>query len=101
MRGSDLHDKAAQANVYNSPGWKRMQARAGQRPTRQPKESKNMVIDLEAAPAFGLGDRVFHQKFGYGAVLEIEGDKLLIAFEKAGTKNIVARFVTKADEIPF
>ena len=60
-----------------------------------------MVIDIEAAPAFGLGDRVVHQKFGYGAVIEIEGDKLTVAFDKAGTKNIVSRFVTSADDIPF
>ena len=101
MRGSDLHDRAAKANVYDSPGWKRMQARSGQRGTHQPKEAKNMVIDIEAAPAYGLGDRVFHQKFGYGAVIGIEGDKLAIAFDKAGTKNIVARFVTSADDVPF
>jgi len=101
MRGSDLHDRAASANVYNSPGWKRMQARKAQRGTVMPSEAKNIVIDMEAAPAFGLGDRVFHQKFGYGAVIEIEGDKLLIAFDKAGTKNVVSRFVTSADDIPF
>ncbi|MEO0362961.1 MAG: DUF3553 domain-containing protein, partial [Pseudomonadota bacterium] len=47
------------------------------------------------------GDRVFHQKFGYGAVTEIEGDKLTVAFEKAGEKKVVASFVTGADDIPF
>jgi len=60
-----------------------------------------MVIDMQAAPAFNVGDRIFHQKFGYGAVTEIEGDKLTINFDKAGTKNIVARFVSAADDIPF
>ena len=34
-------------------------------------------------------------------VAEIEGDKLEIAFEKAGTKKVVARFVRAADDIPF
>ena len=33
---SPLADKAARADVYNSPGWKRMQARAGARPMAQP-----------------------------------------------------------------
>ncbi len=101
MRGSDLHDKASKADVYNSPGWKRMQARSANRGLSQPSEARNMVIDAEAVSAYGLGDRVFHQKFGYGAVVEIEGDKLTVAFEKAGEKKVVASFVTAADAIPF
>ena len=60
-----------------------------------------MVIDTTAVPAHDVGTRVFHQKFGYGTVTGVEGDKLTIAFEKAGTKNVVARFVAGADEIPF
>ncbi|MEL6465456.1 MAG: UvrD-helicase domain-containing protein [Pseudomonadota bacterium] len=98
---SRLHQAAAEANVYNSPGWKRLQARAGERPMSQPKESRNTVIDLNAVSAFTVGDRVFHQKFGYGAVVGIEGDKLEVDFEKAGTKNVVSRFVSGADDIPF
>jgi DNA helicase-2/ATP-dependent DNA helicase PcrA len=98
---SDLQERASKADVYNSPGWKRMQARAGQRSTSQPKEARNMVIDAQAIPSFGLGDRIFHQKFGYGAVIDIEGDKLSIRFDKTGVKNVVAKFVTAADDIPF
>ena len=45
---------------------------------------------------FALGDRVFHQKFGYGRVLAIDGNKLRIAFEKAGMKKVKANFVTPA-----
>ncbi len=96
-----LADIAAKADVYNSPGWKRMTARAGNRPVSQPREARNVVIDVEALPAFDIGTRVFHQKFGYGTVTGVEGDKLAIAFEKAGTKNVVARFVTAADDVPF
>ncbi len=96
-----IDDKVAQADGYNSPGWKRMQSRAGQRGTSQPKEAKNQIIDLTAVSSFTLGDRVFHQKFGYGAITGIEGDKLEVAFEKAGTKKVVARFVSPSDDIPF
>jgi len=60
-----------------------------------------MTIDATAVPVFGLGDRVFHQKFGYGAVIATEGDKLEIAFDKAGVKKVVAKFITGADDIPF
>ena len=101
---SDLHDRAAGANVYNSPGWRRLQARAAERPMAQPKESRTMVIDLEATNAHTTGDRVFHQKFGYGEIVGMEGDKLEIAFDKAGHKKVVARFVVPAAEagdVPF
>ncbi|REC59005.1 DNA helicase II [Rhodosalinus sediminis] len=93
--------EAARADVYNSPGWKRMQARAGERPVSQPRETRHSVIDLEAVSAHTVGERVFHQKFGYGAVVGIEGDKLEVDFEKAGPKKVIARFVTAADDIPF
>ncbi len=100
-RGSDLEDRATRTDAYNSPGWRRMQARSSLRGTGQPREASNLVIDAQAVSSFGLGDRVFHQKFGYGAVVEIEGDKLGVAFEKAGEKKVVASFVTLASEVPF
>jgi len=46
--------------------------------------------------AIGVGQRVFHQKFGYGTVTGADDDKLDIAFEKAGTKRVLDRFVEKA-----
>jgi DNA helicase-2/ATP-dependent DNA helicase PcrA len=98
---STLMDTAARADVYNSPGWKRMQTRAAERPMSQPREARNMVIDAAAVPAYAVGARVFHQKFGYGRVTGVEGDKLAVDFEKAGTKNVVARYVTDADDVPF
>ncbi len=98
---SDLAENAAKANVYNSPGWRRLQARAAERSVSQPSESRNTVIDLNAVSSFVVGQRVFHQKFGYGAVAGIEGDKLEIVFEKAGTKKVVSRFISASDDIPF
>ncbi|MEL6808701.1 MAG: UvrD-helicase domain-containing protein [Pseudomonadota bacterium] len=98
---STLHQAAAEANVYNSPGWKRLQARSNTRPISQPKESRNTVIDLSAVSSFTMGERVFHQKFGYGAVVGIEGDKLEIDFEKAGVKKVVSRFISGCDDITF
>lgn len=101
---SDLEQRVQDANVYNSPGWKRLQARKDQRPMGQPTEAKNITIDMTAVSSFSMGERVFHQKFGYGAVIGIEGDKLEIEFEKAGIKKVVSRFVAAADaadDIPF
>ena len=45
---------------------------------------------------FNLDDRVFHLKFGYGHVVKIDGNKLTIAFEKAGEKKVVDSFVERA-----
>lgn len=101
MPQSTLHEAAAEANVYNSPGWRRLQARSGQRSVSQPKESRNVTIDMNAVSAFTMGERVFHQKFGYGEVIGIEGDKLEVAFEKAGTKKVVSRFLTGENDVPF
>ncbi|PTW45251.1 ATP-dependent helicase [Rhodovulum kholense] len=102
--GSGIEERASRADVYKSPGWQRLQARSAARPVAQPSQARHMVIDAEAVPAFETGTRVFHQKFGYGVVTGIEGDKLDIAFEKAGPKKVVARFVVaaaSADDVPF
>ncbi len=61
----------------------------------------DLVIDGKARPVreeqpaqrFAVGDRVFHQKFGNGNVLAVDGDKLRIAFDRAGEKMVVASFV--------
>ena len=42
---------------------------------------------------FEVGKRVFHQKFGYGRIVAVDGGKLEIAFEKAGSKKVMASFV--------
>jgi DNA helicase-2/ATP-dependent DNA helicase PcrA len=46
--------------------------------------------------AIPVGQRVFHQKFGYGHVTAVDDDKLDIDFEKAGQKRVMDRFVEKA-----
>jgi DNA helicase-2/ATP-dependent DNA helicase PcrA len=43
--------------------------------------------------AYGVGARVFHQKFGYGTVLAVEADRLEIDFDKAGIKKVIDSFV--------
>jgi len=104
MRGSDLHEQAARADVYNSPGWRRLQANQGRFGMRQPSEAKGITIDAEAVSVFSEGDRVFHQKFGYGSIISVEGDKLGVRFDKAGEKHVVGRFLVAADaagDVPF
>jgi DNA helicase-2/ATP-dependent DNA helicase PcrA len=44
---------------------------------------------------FAVGDRVFHQKFGNGNVIVVDGNKLTIHFDKAGEKKVVDGFISK------
>jgi DNA helicase-2/ATP-dependent DNA helicase PcrA len=45
---------------------------------------------------FDVGQRVFHEKFGYGIIKSAEDDRLDIEFEKAGAKRVLDRFVARA-----
>ena len=49
-----------------------------------------------SAARYAKGDRVFHQKFGYGEVTGVEDDRLDVRFDKAGEKRLIDRFVEKA-----
>ncbi|WP_112874296.1 ATP-dependent helicase [Paracoccus endophyticus] len=99
---SAMHEKAARADVYNSPGWKRMQDRAGAR--AQPVHRTPVVIDAAPGARFSVGDRVFHQKFGTGTIRGIAEDTLTVEFP-AGFKTIKAAYVQPAtqapDDVPF
>ena len=44
---------------------------------------------------YAAGERVFHQKFGYGRIADIDGNKLTIDFEKAGRKRVLDSFVER------
>ena len=46
--------------------------------------------------AFKVGDRIFHDKFGYGKVEVVDGNKLDIAFEHTGRKKVIDSFVRSA-----
>ncbi|WP_422003102.1 ATP-dependent helicase [Reyranella sp.] len=47
-------------------------------------------------PDLTVGQRVFHQKFGYGRILAVDGNKLDIEFEKAGAKKVLDSFIEAA-----
>ncbi len=104
--GSRLEEQALRADAYNSPGWKRMQENTGgkRRANSTPGAARGVVIDMAAVSSFTQGNRVFHQKFGYGTVMGIEGDKLDIEFDKAGAKKVISKFIVlaaDAGDVPF
>jgi DNA helicase-2/ATP-dependent DNA helicase PcrA len=97
---------------YATPGWQRAQANRGRSGFNEAgtpyntgrAQSKRAPFTIEGelvakstgtTSGFSLGDRVFHQKFGYGKVARIDGNKLTIAFEKAGEKKVVDSFVER------
>jgi len=56
-----------------------------------------LVFDDEPMDAMGDGHgvRVFHQKFGYGTILQVDGQTVEVAFDKAGTKKVIGTFLEK------
>jgi DNA helicase-2/ATP-dependent DNA helicase PcrA len=77
------------------PGFHRMRA-AGKSPLIDG-QARVLTTELpKSRHAIAVGQRVFHEKFGYGQVQRVEGNKLEIAFEKAGTKKVIDSFVAPA-----
>jgi DNA helicase II / ATP-dependent DNA helicase PcrA len=103
-------------STYDTPGWQRAKARtaAETSPTAKPVDRdaarkaargnpmrKPITIDGTLTASSGApssykpGERVFHDKFGYGTITAVEGNKLTITFEKAGEKHVVDSFVER------
>ncbi len=59
-----------------------------------PVASATMSVGAKGRSDLAVGMRVFHEKFGYGEIADIEGNKLEVAFESAGTKRVLDSFVT-------
>jgi len=89
-------------SAYQSPGWKRAQENMGQRggfvskPPQIEGEARLVFQTGDSDARYAVGDRIFHQKFGYGLVRAVEGNKLTIDFDKAGQKHVKDSFVIPA-----
>jgi DNA helicase-2/ATP-dependent DNA helicase PcrA len=98
----DNANAAGFASTYDSPGWKRAQANraaSGGMRTRPPLiegQAHTIQTSDPQSSVFALGERVFHQKFGYGVVVAVEGNKLGVDFDKAGEKKVIDTFVSRA-----
>jgi DNA helicase-2/ATP-dependent DNA helicase PcrA len=80
-----------------SPGLQRARARRDQGTSRFIDVTPTRIETLDG-DGFKRGDRVFHQKFGYGSIASVEGERLNIRFDKAGEKKVIASFVVPADQ---
>jgi len=97
--GSDFNVfDMAQAAGRDTPGRRRARAHQnGNGGSRAPMTIDGTLVAAETAdaPSFDLGERIFHQKFGYGEITQIDGNKLTVDFDKAGRKRVVASFVER------
>ena len=78
------------------PGWQRAAGGSFVREPARVVEARASAVSLgnKGRSDLSVGMRVFHQKFGYGAIAEIEGNKLEIDFEDAGRKRVIDSFVS-------
>ncbi|MDR6831973.1 MULTISPECIES: UvrD-helicase domain-containing protein [unclassified Sphingopyxis] len=84
--------------MTRGPAWQRA---AAQSPTitRAPAPSEKgpaASVGAKARADLAIGVRVFHEKFGYGEIADIDGNKLEVAFEQAGSKRVLDSFVQLA-----
>jgi len=89
------------ASGYSTPGWQRAKEQWARGDRRSPGP---MTIDGELVASSTVrgggyvpGERVFHEKYGYGEVAEVDGNKLVVDFDKAGEKRVLDSFVVRAD----
>jgi DNA helicase-2/ATP-dependent DNA helicase PcrA len=95
----DFDDEPASANRAPSHSGKGTGTSKGRFAARREPltiEGELVAKTTGTTSAYSVGDRVFHQKFGNGDIVAIEGNKLTIAFDKAGEKRVVDSFVERA-----
>ncbi|MFN3943860.1 MAG: ATP-dependent helicase [Allosphingosinicella sp.] len=94
------HLAAAQSHRASTrgPGWQRAAAGRFNAEPQRIVEARASSVSLgnPGRSDIAVGMRVFHSKFGYGRVEEIEGNKLEIEFEQAGRKRVLDSFVSIA-----
>jgi DNA helicase-2/ATP-dependent DNA helicase PcrA len=65
-------------------------------PRQAPRSAPGPSIKPNLDPGeFRPGDKIFHRKFGPGKVLEADGERLDILFDRAGRKTVMAGFVER------
>ena len=98
--GQSRFDHEFSQSSYTAPGWQRAQAnaRSGAMKTKPPQidgQAELVATSDPSASTYTAGERVFHQKFGYGIVHEIDGNKLTVNFEHSGQKKVIDTFVER------
>ena len=86
----------AMRSATRGPGWQRAAGGNFNATPQRVVEARASAVSLgnKGRDDLSVGQRVFHGKFGYGTIQEIEGNKLEIDFEKAGRKRVLDSFVS-------
>ena len=86
----------AMRSATRGPGWQRAASGNFNAQPQRVVEARASAVSLgnKGRDDLSVGQRVFHGKFGYGTIQEIEGNKLEIDFEKAGRKRVLDSFVS-------
>lgn len=87
--------KSSLSNQSSTPHWQGRFNTYSQNYSDKSMDVFEAEFSVEPTHTFQLNERIFHVKFGYGKILEINGDSLTIEFEKAGIKTVVADYVEK------
>ncbi len=91
--GDGLAGFSERSGHHWSPGMARARRRASGGGASEGRIVESRLVESRASGEFARGERVFHRKFGYGTVRSVDGDRLDIAFDKAGPKKVIASFV--------
>jgi len=80
------------------PGWQRAASTSYDATPKRIVEARGSAVSLgnKGRSDLAIGMRVFHEKFGYGVIQDIEGNKLEVEFEGSGAKRVLDSFVTIA-----
>ena len=87
-----------QRGTGRGPGWQRAASGGYSSQSTRIVEARGSAVSLgnKGRSDVSVGLRIFHTKFGYGTIAEIEGNKLEIDFEQAGRKRVLDSFVSLA-----
>ncbi len=90
-------DVQSDSGLYNPEGRSKHWDSSGFKPKTPPpkRQIHDRKVISEDGTIFARGDRVFHDKFGYGAIINIDGHKLDINFEHSGQKRVMDSFIKK------
>ncbi|MEE2694158.1 MAG: UvrD-helicase domain-containing protein [Pseudomonadota bacterium] len=94
LASSSVDQTDEELSDWNRPTLGRRPSNWGRFSRSSQRKSNFLETPPEPVPnAFSIGARIFHQKFGYGKILHVDGNKLEVAFDKAGTKKVMGNYV--------
>ena len=95
LKENNFLDEFTQLESFNSeiltPGRKRILTQSKKKEIDW--DLNQDIADIENNESNMKGSRVFHQKFGYGKILNIDSDKAYVDFDKSDQKKIFLKYL--------